>query len=219
MLRLAALGARFLGQLRERSLDDVETVWVGVDPARFLAEVPRLSPDVVFIDLSELGVTDDSRLGQLVSATRAELTIVTYDFARRKFLRDVQGLGVRVLQAPVALETLRAHLAPLIIRRTLTAATKMVTTMEEGSAPRFTRKQLGQLMEISSTIQCECPNHLAQIVEKLQAFESYSKDCENRNDADREIHARLYRSTSQARQEMERALEELVAHEKITLAP
>lgn len=216
MLKLAALGARFVGQLRERSIDDVETAWVGVDAARFLDEVPALAPDVVVIDLAELGVADDAVLRRLVTAAKAELTIVTYDFARRKFLRDLQGLGVRVLQSPVALETLRAHLAPIIIRRTLTTVMKKEGDMAE--PPRFNRQQLGQLMEISSVIQCECPNHLAQIVEKLQAFEAYSKDCENRNNEDREVHARLYRSTAQAREEMERALEVLVAHEKITLA-
>lgn len=218
MLRLAALGAQFVGQLRERSLDDVEVVWVGVDVARFLAEGPALTPDVVLVDLAELGVADDAALRQLVTATRAELVILTYDFARRKFLRDLQGLGVRVLQSPVTLDTLRAHLAPFVIRRALTDPSRKEPAMGQGSAPRFTRQQLGQLMELSSAIQCECPNHVAQIVEKLQAFEAYSKDCENRDDADREVHARLYRSTSQARQEMERALEVLVAHEKITLA-
>lgn len=219
MLKLAALGARFVGQLRERSIDDVETAWVGVDASRFLAEVPALAPDVVVIDLADLGVADDALLRRLVTAAKAELTIVTYDFARRKFLRDLQGLGVRVLQSPVALETLRAHLAPIIIRRTLTTVMKKESDMADIDPPRFSRQQLGQLMEISSVIQCECPNHLAQIVEKLQAFEAYSKDCENRNNEDREVHARLYRSTAQAREEMERALEVLVEHEKITLAP
>lgn len=219
MLRLAALGSRFVGQLRTRSLDDVDTVWLGADASRFLAEVPALAPDVVVIDLADLRVADDATLRKLVTATRAELTIVTYDFARRKYLRDLQGLGVRVLQSPVALETLRAHLAPLVIRRTLTNLVKKESTMATPDAPRFNRQQLGQLMEIASAIQCECPNHLAQIVEKLQAFEAYSKDCENRDDADREVHARLYASTAQARQEMERALEVLVAHEQISLAP
>jgi len=90
--------------------------------------------------------------------------------------------------------------------------------MADPDSPRFSRQQLDQLMEISSSIQCECPNHLAQIVEKLQVFEAYSKDCENRNDEDREAHGKLYRSTAQARQERERALEVLVAHEQIALA-
>ena len=83
--------------------------------------------------------------------------------------------------------------------------------------PKYTREQLGKLMEITSAVQCECPNHVAQLVEKLQSFERYSKDCENRNDADRAVHAALYKSSALARAEMEKALTMLIAHEKIQL--
>jgi hypothetical protein len=72
-------------------------------------------------------------------------------------------------------------------------------------------------MEISSGVQCECPNHLAQLVSGLQAFEDYSKTCENRDDKDREIHALLYRQTATAREVMEEALAALVKHERIQL--
>jgi hypothetical protein len=82
---------------------------------------------------------------------------------------------------------------------------------------RYTPEQLGRLMEISSVVQCECPNHLAQIVTGLQAFESYSRQCENRNDQDREIHGLLYRQTAAARAVMEEALAALVKHERIQL--
>ena len=83
--------------------------------------------------------------------------------------------------------------------------------------PKYTREQLGTLMEVTSAIQCECPNHVAQLVDRLQAFERYSKDCENRDDADRAVHAALYKSSALARVEMEKALTMLIAHEKIQL--
>ncbi len=51
----------------------------------------------------------------------------------------------------------------------------------------------------------------------LQAFEDYSKACENRDDKDREIHALLYRQTASAREVMEEALAALVKHERIQL--
>ena len=85
----------------------------------------------------------------------------------------------------------------------------------EAPQRRYTDEQLARLLEISSAIDCECPNHLAKIVEGLIAFELYSKDCENRNEEDAKIHAMLYRRTSQARAIMEEALEELVVFEKL----
>ena len=85
------------------------------------------------------------------------------------------------------------------------------------TAPRYSREQLGKLMEVTSGIECECPNHVALLVDKLQAFERYSKDCESRNEADRAVHAALYKSSAVARAEMERALTILISHEKIEL--
>jgi len=84
-------------------------------------------------------------------------------------------------------------------------------------APLYSPEQLGVLLEVSSAVQCECPNHLSQIVSSLQAFEEYSKHCENRNEADRQVHALLYRYTAAARAVMEEALTALVKHENIKL--
>ena len=68
-------------------------------------------------------------------------------------------------------------------------------------------------MEVSSTIECECPNHIAQLVERLQSFKAYSRECESKNNADREF----MRCTASARIEMETALSRLIAHEKIQI--
>ena len=219
MIRCAFLGAQFVGQLSLRRPEDFEVVWCGVDAGRFESEVPSLKPDVVVLDISHLGEADEA-VRRLIAACGAELCIVTYSFARRALLRNLQSLQVRVLQSPLSLDMLHAHLGPLIIRRILEPQKKKDGQTMSSTAPasiRYSREQLGKLMEVSSTIECECPNHLAQVVEKLQAFEAYSKDCESKNEADRAVHALLYRASATARAEMETALAHLVEHEKIQL--
>ena len=220
MISAAFLGSQFVGQLSQRSPEGVEVVWVGVSPERFASEVPRLKPTVIVVDLAEFGNGGDDQVRALITACNAELAIVTYSFARRQLIRSMQAQNqqVRVLQSPITLSLLQAHLAPLVIRHELETARKESFPMENRPAPmKFNREQLGKLMEVTSQIVCECPNHVAQIVEKLQAFELYSKDCENRNDEDRAIHAMLYRASAAARLEMEKALEQLVTHEKIVI--
>lgn len=64
---------------------------------------------------------------------------------------------------------------------------------------------------------CECPNHLSEILLQLGSFEDYSAACENRNQADAAIHAALHRATGQARAIMEEALAQLLVHERIVL--
>ena len=86
-----------------------------------------------------------------------------------------------------------------------------------GSAKLFTPQQLGRLQEIASSVRCECPNHLAEIVSSLTAFEEYSKRCESQDASDAAIHAKLYRETSRARRVMEEALIALCRYERIDL--
>ena len=216
MIRAAILGAQFAGQLSKRSLEEVEVVWLGTSPEQFAADVPALKPQVLIMDLADFAADADERIKTIIERCGAELSIVTYSFARRALIRSLQAQQVRVLQSPITLEVLQAHLAPFVIRNVLQSARKELQ-MEQPARPRFTREQLGKLMEVTSQVQCECPNHLAQVVDRLQSFEAYSKDCENKNDADRAIHASLYKASASARLEMEKALEVLMKHENLTV--
>jgi hypothetical protein len=94
-----------------------------------------------------------------------------------------------------------------------------VTTTEqrpdEASARRFSPDRLARLMEITSKVQCECPNHVARLVDALASFEEYALGCQDRNAADREVHGLLRASGRAAREIMESALEVLVKFEGI----
>ena len=79
----------------------------------------------------------------------------------------------------------------------------------------FNERALGALIEIKPRIDCECPNHLAALVSSLVAFESYSKNCEDKSPEDAEIHSRLYRDTAAARAILEGALDALCKFEGI----
>ena len=91
----------------------------------------------------------------------------------------------------------------------------MKTLSAEASPRLFSVEQLAKLLELTSDVDCECPNHLAGIVSGLVAFEDYAAACEDSNEADRELHAHLYRETARAREIMEVALRHLVDFEKI----
>lgn len=77
--------------------------------------------------------------------------------------------------------------------------------------------QLGRLQETATNVRCECPNHLAELVTSLAAFEEYSKKCESASEMDAQMHARLYRDTSRARRLLEEALVVLCRYEGVNL--
>lgn len=257
MVKLALLGESYPAQLREnpQALRDVQVVWAGTSLEAFRKEVPERRPDVLALDFHELDGVDTGVVPTLLENSRARHAIVTYRFAKRGVLQHYPAGKVRLLQGPISLSLLRAHVhlaaldemmqpaaarppaplpAPITPRPAPMAAAPAsapalqwggpesgalatVTVPATPKAPRYSSDQLGQLLEISSVVQCECPNHLSQIVSSLQAFEEYSKHCENKNEADRQVHALLYKYTAAARAVMEEALGALVKHENITL--
>ena len=81
----------------------------------------------------------------------------------------------------------------------------------------FDDAQLVRLREIASSVQCECPNHLATIVESLVAFESYSRRCESVDAEDADLHGRLARGTGRARAVVEALLVDLMEYDDLSL--
>lgn len=228
MLRVALLGETYPSQFREnpQALKDLEVVWSGSSMEAFRVEVPARQPQVLVLDFADLSRVPEGQLPMLLELTGASRAIVTYRFAQRALVaKHGASDRVRMLQGPISLNLLRAHIFLFTLDDKLppkrsSGGIPMSPTPPPVSIPkpaRYTPEQLGRLMEISSAVQCECPNHLAQIVTGLQAFESYSLQCENRDDKDREMHHLLYRQTAMARAVMEEALAALVKHERIQL--
>ena len=222
---MALLGEGYRSQLRENpnALKDVQVVWVGTSLELLLAEVPRLRPDVLALDFRELEEAEAHRIPELLEQTRARLAVVTYRIARKRGLEGVPEQKVRLLPGPLPLSLLRVHIHLGMLDSILTKGEAamgpepQVKVTATPRAPRFTDEQLGRLLEMSSTVQCECPNHVSGLVSKLRAFEEYSKSCESRNAADQQMHALLYRYSAAARVLMEEALEALLKHENIRL--
>lgn len=81
----------------------------------------------------------------------------------------------------------------------------------------FSAAQLARLEQIKSSVDCECPHHLAELLKGLTAFEAYSERCEDRNSADAVVHAHLHRSTAHARRKIEESLKRLLIADGIDI--
>jgi hypothetical protein len=78
---------------------------------------------------------------------------------------------------------------------------------------RYTPDQLARIAAIESTVDCECPRHLADLVHGLSDFEAYSQECESRSEEDAALHAYLHGVSARARALMEEALARVLAAE------
>jgi hypothetical protein len=84
---------------------------------------------------------------------------------------------------------------------------------------RWDDAALADFAGLSSTIACECPRHVAELLMQLSHFEAYSIECQHRNAADAELHAYLQQVAASSRSRFEEALERVALHEGLILPP
>lgn len=160
-------------------------------------------------------------LAQDLAAWRddASLTavIVVYSYARKSDLNAIRDLGLLVLREPIDAEMLR-HV--LLTRKYWLAPDEQPGDyLSEAIPPQlFNKKELVSLALVQTSVSCECPRHLAELLISLSAFERYSQLCEDRSTEDAALHAMLRGATAHARSTMEAALKRVVDHEKIDLS-
>lgn len=145
------------------------------------------------------------------------------DVRRLALLRQLTTLGHAIgAIAPLDMDGLQAvartHASTLAEPLRLPA---LPLDLPSDTAPprRFDDAVLGDVAGLSSTIACECPQHLAEILIRLTQFEAYSADCRQRSPADAELHAYLQQVAGQARASFENALERVAIHEGLLLGP
>ena len=109
------------------------------------------------------------------------------------------------------------HRACLSLRTPAPEAAPQVRAATVPAPRRFNAEQLARVAGLTGTIVCECPNHLAELIVSLSAFEQYSSECANRNDKDAELHAQLNESAAKARTILEESLARLIEIEGIVI--
>ena len=186
----------------------------------FKNRIAELKPQVLLLDLSLLGHDPVAAVQQLEKLAKPESTVIVYSFAKRTQINELRGAGRQVLRGPVKMQDLRTSLINLIVRdltkRPVAPRSAMVPEVPP-PAVHYSQEQLARLQEIQSAVDCECPNHVSDVIISLKAFEDYSKQCESRNAEDAKIHDLLYRAAGHARAMMEHAMRELCKFEGIDL--
>jgi len=176
------------------------------------------APDVAVLDLELLGDTPLQTIANLRERTGIETVSVIYTFAKWSLIESLRKDSVRIVKAPVSLRLLHSTLLDLVVKNIMDVSRQKKQDEFNPPPKRYTQNQLAQLQQIQSSIDCECPNHLADLVLSLNAFEEYSLKCKNKDDKDAEMHALLYRETAKARRIMEDVLGKLCVHENIVLS-
>lgn len=204
-----------VGRIAARKLDD----WLRPAPALVFddldhaeREVDRAGvADVLVIHVSSLNASMTEQVKALRNRLPAPNVIVVYLFGTEAVTQALRAAGVTLRREPVS----GKELAGLIVASRPTVAPVSSSTLT--SPRRYTDAELVALTEMPSTVACECPRHLAEIVTLLVGFELYSAECTAQNEVDAALHRHLHEVTSAARTLFEQTLARVVIEEGLLL--
>lgn len=207
--RIAAGGRDSLGLIVRASCNQL---------AQAESVLQNADADLLLVEMSEL---DDSAVPRIAAARRAcgaVAVVVLYRFCASATIRQLRAQDCLVARVPPELGELvllcRAALAnarpPLRERRPVAEAPR---------PRRFSDEALLSMAAAASSVDCECPRHLADILITLGSFERYSAQCASRNEADAQLHQALQAAAGQALSILESAMERLARAEGLPLPP
>ncbi|HNW61671.1 MAG TPA: MerR family transcriptional regulator [Piscinibacter sp.] len=153
---------------------------------------------------------------------RSLRTAVVFRFASESVCEQLASDGLALLREPPSDTALGQWLQGLdsTDRSSLlaTAPARADWPAAESARPRrWDDAALADIAGLSTTIACECPRHIAELLMQLSHFEAYSAECAHRSAADAALHNYLGQVAAASRAHFEEALERVAVHEGLLL--
>ena len=230
--RFVVIGPQTEDLLKESELlgKNAEVVYSADNVNQWDIESERIEADLVVIECTTVFPETVNIIKEKTRAVGASMAIVIYHYTQQ----TARGMMARArlltpLRAPITNEDLKyvceADLAMATIRNSSLEMMEFSDdetsseALESSKIParKYDDSVLNRLAKISTSIDCECPHHMAALLKSLNAFEEYCKMCESRNEEDIVLHSLLHTKTAQARSIMENALTVLADVENIDL--
>ena len=217
-MRLALMGTALARRLavggRELLALDIVAHFQNLDEAA--ATWPGTGAQLLLMEISEL----DERVVPAIGALRQKLgmaVVVLYRFGASATIRQLRAQGCLVARVPNDVAEI-VLLCQTALAALPLAQAQLARQRPAAPAPRrFDDQALAELAAASSTVHCECPRHLTEILLMINSFERYSEQCSSRNVDDALLHEQLGHAAATARMVLEEALLRLARAEALPL--
>lgn len=220
-VRVALIGAALEEQVTSRDgggASTFEVVATSADQAAATEALRGISADLVAIALPTLHADAVTTVDALVQCMRARHAIIEYRCAPAEVLRALRTRGHKTVRAPLDFDELericRDAMAPGAMQ---VPRESSLLPLEAVPSRRFDDPSLARIARALTTLHCECPHHVVEILLSLGTFERYSGECAALEPADAELHRHLQRVAGSARAMFEDALVRIARSEKLAL--
>jgi DNA-binding transcriptional MerR regulator len=186
--------------------------------------------DLLLVDMPTLVDLQRELLDAAAQRCRAKRVVLFYRFAPSNLIRQLRHAGYSVLRNPIDAMSIANLYASMVrphgstgpfssmgrIDRLGQSVNAEMSVTDEIQPRRYSDGTLHRLAQMKSSVYCECPSQLAELLMHLTGFEQYSSECANKTPDDALIHQALQRSAANARVILEQAMTQLLAAENLT---
>jgi DNA-binding transcriptional MerR regulator len=222
--RVAVIGAALATRLRHpallrRLMRPLQLFGPFADAAEAAAALQGAAVDALVVHEPRLHEAWLSSLQAAAPALGAVPKAVLYRFAAEPTCAALATAGTALLREPQNDTVLGQWLQGVLqsVAQPGAAARAPAQPAPTASPRRWDDAALADFAGLSSTIACECPRHVAELLMQLSHFEAYSAECRHRDAADAELHAYLQQVAGSSRERFEAALEHVALHEGLIL--
>jgi DNA-binding transcriptional MerR regulator len=218
--RVAIVGEALTEQLAGdgNGLHSMEIVATCAEVGRAAELLGGVSADVLAIDLPTLQTDSVALVDALARLVGARRVVVAYRFGSAAAVGAIRARGHVLARLPLEVAELERLCSDASALDAGPGHSRSPTLpLEVIPSRRFDDQSLARLAHASTTMLCECPHHVVELVLSLGSFERYSAECENRSPADAALHRYLKRVAGSARALFEDALVHLARAEGLAL--
>ena len=217
--RVAIGGDALTGRVRagEKELGGIDVVAYSHDLRQAAADARLQKAEVLVLELPTVHPETGLEILQLLRQSNAERLVIVYGFGTRRAVASLERPNVTTIRAPVGLAELRRACQRLAPQTATRSNQPPVEVAPRPPAQRFTREQLSRLAQLPTSVVCECPHQLAELISSVNAFEEYSDQCEDRSPRDAALHAFLRDAAGHARAHLEEGLSRVIAEEGLDM--
>jgi MerR family transcriptional regulator, light-induced transcriptional regulator len=173
--------------------------------------------DLLLFETSMLSTHTDAQVRAAIELLGCDYAIVLYHFASQVDVVKVRSPWVSTLKMPADVGSIDRAVASVTRRRGSTANTGIERVTPDVRPPRISPEALARFVSSAPAIECECPNHLVDLVTALRAFEAYSAQCSHKSEHDAALHEYLWRCAARSRALFEDAVEYVAVAEGLEL--
>lgn len=207
--------AMFVGQglcdwLEEHQgcLTHVDALFARVSVAE--ADVAMFEPygqvDILVLECTTLAASQFARIHSLAQDMNARQIMVTYQFCNERWLQELKANDITAMAFPPDSSFLAFELGRYAAEHLAGQGERDLGQLVAIKPREFSERELSAARKLKSTLDCECPRHITDLIRALANFEEYSSSCSVENWQDAAVHSCIYAYTGQARWLMERAL-------------